>query len=316
MSCRSIHIAVSLATLSLALYAVPAFSQVTLPAGPTTPPPPPASGSPPTPGPSPHHDPATPKGAKGVTTHHDGTSNHPGTNEPAPPAPVNPGGGLTPPDQDHRHEHPSGFIPQPVLIVNSPGYYLPSPPVFGPVGGGLMLPPPPINPGFVDPPKRAPARPDPAKAEGLVTIGDRLFRAGNIKRAAERYEQARKANLKAAKPRVRLAQVALTKGDYKAAAELLRGAMTAEPGWLVNADDIQAIYGEPGDFAKMIAKLETHLQANPRDRDGWLVLGAELFLSGKTRQAGDVFARLNDRKPDPTLAAFLDATTPDAPPGR
>ena len=61
-----------------------------------------------------------------------------------------------------------------------------------------------------------------------------------------------------------------------------------------------------------VAKLESHLQASPNDRDGWLVLGAEWYLSGRARQAADVFTRLNDRKPDATLAAFLDATTPDA----
>ena len=42
--------------------------------------------------------------------------------------------------------------------------------------------------------------------------------------------------------------------------------MTAEPGWLVNAVDIQSVYGEPADFAKVIAKLETHLQKMPNDR--------------------------------------------------
>ena len=57
-------------------------------------------------------------------------------------------------------------------------------------------------------------------------------------------------------------------------------------------------------------KLETHLQANPDDRDAWLVLGAEWFLSGRTTKAADVFRRLNDpnRKPDVALAAFLDAS--------
>jgi len=37
-------------------------------------------------------------------------------------------------------------------------------------------------------------------------------------------------------------------------------------------------------------------------------------LSGRARQSADVFTRLNDRKPDATLAAFLDATSPDAMP--
>jgi tetratricopeptide (TPR) repeat protein len=155
------------------------------------------------------------------------------------------------------------------------------------------------------------SRPEPARADNYVNIGDNLFRAGNRHRAEQRYTQAARANPNSAKPHVRLAQLALVRGDYLEAAEQFRAATTAEPGWLINATDVQALFAEPGDFAQALAKLETHLQATPSDRDGWLVLGAEWYLSGRTRQAADVFTRLNDRKPDATLASFLDATTPD-----
>jgi len=144
-----------------------------------------------------------------------------------------------------------------------------------------------------------------------VIIGDRLFRAGNTRRAAERYEQAARADANSAAPLVRLAQTALLHGRYTEAANRFREALTADPGWLAKATDIESIYGEPGDFANQIAKLESHLQANPGDRDAWLVLGAQWFLSGRTRKAADIFLRLSDRRPDPTLGAFLDATTPD-----
>jgi thioredoxin-like negative regulator of GroEL len=153
-------------------------------------------------------------------------------------------------------------------------------------------------------------RADPTRARQLVTFGDRLFRAGNLHRAAERYEQALNADANSAATRVRLAQVALVRGQFSEAADRYREALIVEPDWLVNAPDIQAIYTEPSDFAKQIAKLESHLQADPNDRDAWFVLGAQWFLSGQTRKAADVFLRLNDRKADPSLAAFLDATTP------
>ena len=67
-------------------------------------------------------------------------------------------------------------------------------------------------------------------------------------------------------------------------------------------------YAEPADFHRHLAHLESHLQAEPGDRDAWLVLGAQLFLSGRTRRAADVFLRLTDREPDSTLTAFLDAS--------
>ena len=163
------------------------------------------------------------------------------------------------------------------------------------------------------PPNRAPAaqaprRPDPARSAELTTLGDRLFRAGNLPRAVERYEQALRADPDKAGPRVRLAQVALVRGKYTEAANKLRDAQMAEPGWLALAGDIQSVFSEPAEFARQVARLEAHLQAQPNDRDGWLVLGAEWYLSGRVRKAADVFLRLADREPDATLKAFLTAT--------
>jgi cytochrome c-type biogenesis protein CcmH/NrfG len=157
---------------------------------------------------------------------------------------------------------------------------------------------------------RAASRRDPARAAQLLTVGDRLFRGTNIKKAEERYLQAARLDPQSATPLVRLAQVALVREHYSEASQRLREAETAQPGWIVNAPDIQAVYGEPTDFARHLARLETYLQVHPEDRDAWLVLGAEWFLSGRTSRAGDVFQRLNDprRKPDVALAAFLRAS--------
>ncbi len=153
-----------------------------------------------------------------------------------------------------------------------------------------------------------PRRGDAARSAELAILGDRLFRAGNLPRAVERYEQAIKADPDKANPRVRLAQIAFVRGKYTEAANFLRDAQMAEPGWLLTAGDVQAVFPEPAEFAKHIADLEAHLQAEPNDRDAWLVLGAEWFLSGRTRKAADVFLRLSDREPDSTLKAFLVAT--------
>lgn len=211
-----------------------------------------------------------------------------------------------------------GIVPYvPPIVVVAPGSFFPAGPPLPPqiVARGLDGLPP-IRRDFTragQPAARQPGaarRGDAARSTQLVTLGDRLFRGGNLHRAAERFEQALQANPNAAAPRVRLAQVALMRGNYAEAANRFREAQAAEPGWLLNAPDIQAIYAEPADFAAPIAKLETHLQANPNDRDAWLVLGAQWYLSGRTRQAADVFRRLTDRPADSTLTAFLDATTP------
>ncbi|WZO99130.1 tetratricopeptide repeat protein [Isosphaeraceae bacterium EP7] len=163
------------------------------------------------------------------------------------------------------------------------------------------------------PTQRRTRRVDFARAEQFVTLGDRHFRMGSTKRASERYEQAARANPSSAEPRVRLAQLAFVRGKYSEAADRVREALTTDPGWLLTAPDIRRIYGEPGDFHKPIAALESHLQAEPGDRDGWFLLGAQLYLSGETRKAGDIFLRLTDRKADPSLAAFLDATRKQEP---
>jgi hypothetical protein len=213
----------------------------------------------------------------------------------------------------------------PVLVPIGPGGVVspigalpPATPVRGP-----LLPPPP-RPGVVQGHGQGQglvpsAKPDAGRASQLLKVGDRLFRAGNLKKAEERYHQASKAATNQAAPHLRLAQIALARGRYAEAAAQLRDAETAEPGWVLTAPDVQSIYGEPAEFQRQVARLETYLQSHPDDRDAWLVLGAQWFLSGRTTRAADVFQRLNDphRRPDVALAAFLFASDhgrPQAPP--
>jgi cytochrome c-type biogenesis protein CcmH/NrfG len=161
---------------------------------------------------------------------------------------------------------------------------------------------------------------NPARSAQLMTLGDRLLRAGNFKKAEERYQQSLRSGPDQAAPYVRLAQLALVRGNYSEAADRFREAEVAQPGWLITAADIQPLFGEPTEFARQLGRIESHVQTHPEDRNAWLVLGAEWFLSGRTAKAADVFRRLDDpnRKPDVALAAFLDASHHDrrpAPPG-
>jgi len=101
-----------------------------------------------------------------------------------------------------------GFAPPLLVIAPGGGFYWPdfadgfgpsmvplaSPdPGFGVAG---PLPPPAIAERWNDPPAKKPKRSDPARAGQLVTLGDRLFRSGNTRRAADRYEQAARADPK------------------------------------------------------------------------------------------------------------------------
>jgi hypothetical protein len=198
---------------------------------------------------------------------------------------------------------PSMFFPSGNWMMGQPmmggGPFVPAPPPANPPRGPMANNPPPV----VKPS-------DPARSNQLMVVGDRLFRAGNFKRAEERYQQALRAAPDSAAPHIRLAQIAIARGNYSDAAERFRKAERAEPGWIITAPDIQSIYPEPAAFARTVTRIESHLQLHPDDRDAWLVLGAQWFLTGRTGKAADVFQRLNDprRKSDVALSAFLDAS--------
>ncbi len=211
----------------------------------------------------------------------------------------------------------------PPIFVVGPGVFV-APMSVGMAGGPLMPLPP---PGMLAPPPMAVANAgmnvrdgarakaaDPNRAAQLMIVGDRLVRSGNLKKAEERYLQAMRAAPDLAAPRLRLAIVAAARSNYAEAASRLREAETAEPGWIINTPDIQAIFGEPTDFTRQLAKVESHVNTHPEDRDAWLVLGAEWFLSGRTAKAADVFKRLKDpdRKSDVALTAFLEASNQEA----
>lgn len=215
---------------------------------------------------------------------------------------------------------PVGFVSGPIwpvpvppaFVVLGPGGYFPPYPPALPVPYAPMVAPSPVP--YTLTPLDEPPRPrrtgNPAKAAELVTVGDRLFRAGNLPRAQYRYEQAVTAHPNSAAARVRLAEIALVRGQYAEAADRLREAQTAEPGWIEHASDVQALFPEPTRFAEHIARIEAYLQSRPDDRNAWLMLGAQWFLSGRVQLAADVFLRLDDAShpPDETLQAFLDAS--------
>ncbi len=240
---------------------------------------------------------------------------------------------------DGRHsEHPPGLPPAVVGFgfgIVTGGYqvisppYQPTQPGFGYGGSGLPFG---FNPGILPPGQEGPGglmlphlgagplpqrsstavrKTNPARAEELVEVGDRSFRGGNYRRAEERYLLALKANPVSPVPHVHLTQVSMVRSDYANAATHLRDAIAAGRGngWLLEARDIQAMYGEPGDFSKQIAHLESYLQTHPQDRNAWFVLGAQRYFSGHARDATDALLRLTDRPLDEALTAFLDAST-------
>lgn len=146
-----------------------------------------------------------------------------------------------------------------------------------------------------------------AKAQDALTRGDRFFQTGKTATAKERYRLALKSDPELGDARARLSVLALIKGDRREALGLIHEAVTQDPDWPKTAGNVQSMFSEPAQFHKLIADLEAEVQANPADREAQTLLGIQLYLSGRTDRAKDVFLRLNDRKPDLTLAAFMDA---------
>ena len=85
-----------------------------------------------------------------------------------------------------------------------------------------------------------------------MTMGDRLFRAANLKKSEERYHR------RSGRPPIWLPREFAwhrsrwRRGNYIDAANRLRDAETAEPGWIVTAPDLQSLYGEPSEFSRTI----------------------------------------------------------------
>ncbi len=189
-------------------------------------------------------------------------------------------------------------------------YSTPIPP--GRVAGNWAIPTRMQQPAAAARPRR-----NPVKARDLLMRGDRLFRSSNLVKARERFEQAYQADPTLADTLVHLGQIEMIQGRYADAAQCFRDALEADEEWIFNAPDIKAMYVEPADFDRQIAKLESYLQTEPDDRDAWLVLGVEKYLSGKTKQAADIFLRLSERRSDPTLHLLILASTPqDDPPAK
>ena len=175
--------------------------------------------------------------------------------------------------------------------------------------GGLMLPHSFDHNAWAPRVTTPPRANNPARAEELIVLGDRSFRGGDYHRAEERYKLAARANLDTPIPHLHLAQIALIREDYTTAAGYLRDAIASARGssWLLETPDIMSMYGEPGDFAKQLARLESWLQTHPDDRNGWFVLGAENYLAGHHQVASDAFLRMSDHQADEALTAFADA---------
>ena len=215
----------------------------------------------------------------------------------------------------------STYVP-PILFMGPGG--LPGMPGFNPIpvaiGRGPAAPPPPPGiwrAGVADQEVNKNKRKDPARAVQLTTFGDRLFRAGNLKKAEERYHQALKAASNKAAPYLRLEQVAWS-----------REAITPRPptGFVMPrppnpagcaiAPDVQSLYAEPAEFSRHVTRLESYLQIASRRPRRLAGPGAQWFLSGRTGRPPTSLFASTIRTAGPTLRSPPSFWPSRIPPGR
>ena len=155
-------------------------------------------------------------------------------------------------------------------------------------------------------------RPDTSFAAETLTLGDRLFRAGNLTKAVERYEQSIKADPSKAAP----------SGEAWPRWRWSGASITTPPNWLREADTVDPTlspdqrrrHPTPSTSNRATSRSRSPSSRRtssriPEDRDAWLLLGAEHYFSGRTRR-GRRHLPPPDRPPGRagTLSAFLSAS--------
>lgn len=147
------------------------------------------------------------------------------------------------------------------------------------------------------------------RVQTYVTAGFRLFSAGHVASAAERFETATESASDDATPWFLLAHAKFGLGNYGAAADALKRGLAIDPDWLQLDLDLRDLYEEEADHTEQLGRLARHLQDQPLDRDGLLVLGFELAMTQRADKARPVLqqvARLeaDDRHLEPFFDLF------------
>ena len=145
------------------------------------------------------------------------------------------------------------------------------------------------------------------KARELIRSGKRLFAAGNHRLAIARFEEASRRHAEEPTPHFFRAQALFAMQDYAQAALAIKTGLTVNPDWLQLDFDVYHLYRNPEELRPQIARLASHLKANPLDREALFVLAFELFLTDQKDKARTILEQVARLEPDDThLKPFFD----------
>lgn len=167
------------------------------------------------------------------------------------------------------------------------------------------------NPQFATLPTTTPLNQDlEARGRELLVAGTRLFNAGSYRQAAERFAQAGNYLSSDATPHFFRAQAFFAQGDYAAATEAIRTGLKRDPQWADLNFDVRALYEREEVLQAQLGSLARTIQTRGATADTMVLLGYELFVTGKRDQAHVVLTKAADLTVEPgavrTLLAWYD----------
>lgn len=155
----------------------------------------------------------------------------------------------------------------------------------------------------------APPAPDP-KLIAAVSAGNEHFAAGRYADARRSYAEATAIDGSDGVPQLLSALTSFAEADYPNASSILRKALNDTPDLVYYPFNIKALYRDGAKFQDHLGALARHVDANPSDQDGQLLLGYMWYASGDAQNAKGAFTTLATAHADNQMyAALRDASS-------
>lgn len=132
----------------------------------------------------------------------------------------------------------------------------------------------------------------------FIEMGDTLFQSGDTGQAAEVFQAALAHPESQAQARVGLAKVAISRSDYKTAAQHLSRALELEPRNVSVWHTWSVLAGEEGHWNEAVTRMEHAVSLDGSDPELWIQLGRCYRKAGRPQDADHTFARACERFPD------------------
>jgi len=164
--------------------------------------------------------------------------------------------------------------------------------------------PPPSGAAGPDEDRQAADRAEHADSDS-VTVGLRLLKQRQYRRAADTLLGAVLANPEAGRPKLAFADALFGAGDFDYAAYAVRRGLDRVPDIRAAVAEQRDHFADVAELDRLIYKLHDHGRRNPKDGDGHLLAGFYLMTVGRQREAIESFDRAIKADPADRHASSL-----------